>query len=480
MLSSLRGRLVASYIVILLVCLCLIGATIAALMPDIMRRVTYLRLEPLVTWAQLIIQFQLNRGMTLKELADDWRQTKVLFPLLRQTRGLVLNPEGYVLADSLGELQGQQFLDGPLPQRDASGPVRGETVLPAGEALLWVGAPLRGTDRGQRLLLVVAAPPQESRELLQLILQRFLVASVVGLVLSLALAWTMGRSIVGPLQKVTAAAEKVSQGDYDLHLDIASPDEVRSMANSFNTMTQAVKASQQAQRDFVANVSHELKTPLTSIQGFSQAILDGTADDPEAVKQAAGVIHDEAGRLTRMVSQLLDLARIEAGQIVMAREPVDLRAVLEGCVEKLTPQAVQGGVSLIAELTQLPPGARVTGDGDRLAQVFIILLDNALKHTAAGGKVTAVARYADASQVKVSVSDTGPGIPPQDLPRIFERFYQVDKSRARGKGGAGLGLAIAKEIVAAHGGEIAVESIVGVGSKFTVRLPGARPSVLDS
>jgi signal transduction histidine kinase len=311
-------------------------------------------------------------------------------------------------------------------------------------------------------------------------LQRFLVAGVVGLVLSLALAWTMGRSIVGPLQKVTVAAEKVSQGDYDLHLDIASPDEVRSMANSFNTMTQAVKASQQAQRDFVANVSHELKTPLTSIQGFSQAILDGTADDPKAVKQAAGVIHDEAGRLTRMVSQLLDLARIEAGQIVMAREPVDLRAVLEGCVEKLTPQAVQGGVSLIAELTQLPPGARVTGDGDRLAQVFIILLDNALKHTTAGGKVTAVARYADASQVKVSVSDTGPGIPPQDLPRIFERFYQVDKSRARVKGGAGLGLAIAREIVAAHGGEIAVESIVGVGSKFTVRLPGARPSVSDS
>jgi len=316
--------------------------------------------------------------------------------------------------------------------------------------------------------------------LLRLILRRFLVAGVVGLVLSLALAWIMGRSIVRPLRKVTAAAAKVSQGNYDLHLDIASPDEVRSMANSFNTMTQAVKASQQAQRDFVANVSHELKTPLTSIQGFSQAILDGTADDPGSIRQAAGVVHDEAGRMTRMVSQLLDLAKIEAGQIVMAREPVDLKAVLEGCVEKLTPQAVQGDVSLASDLTQLPPIARITGDGDRLAQVFIILLDNALKHTTAGGKVTVLAHYPDTSQVKVSVSDTGPGIPAKDLPRVFGRFYQVDKSRARGKGGAGLGLAIAKEIVTAHGGEIAVESIVGVGSKFTVRLPSPRPSTSGS
>jgi len=473
--SSLRGRLLASYILILLACLCLIGATIAALMPDIMRRVTYLRLEPMAAWGQFTIQLQLNRGLTLEELADNWRRPGTTSALLRQTRVLILNPGGTVLVDSLGRLERQQLIAPPLPQPEATRPSRGEVALPGGETLLWVGVPLRLPDGGQRLSLLVAAPPQQSRELLRLIFRRFFVAGVVGLVLSLALAWIIGRSIVKPLRKVTVATEAVARGNYDLHLEVASPDEVARVAASFNTMTQAVKASRQAQQDFVANVSHELKTPLTSIQGFSQAMLDGTASDADAVQAAASVIYDEAGRMTRMVSQLLDLAKIEAGQIVMAREPVDLKAVLEGCVEKLTPQADEGGVSLSADLSELPPGMRVTGDGDRLAQVFIVLLDNALKHTPAGGKVAIAARRAGTWPVEVSVSDTGAGIPAEDLPRIFERFYQVDKSRARGKGGAGLGLAIAKEIVAAHGGEIVAESIVGVGSKITVRLPAGSP-----
>lgn len=143
--------------------------------------------------------------------------------------------------------------------------------------------------------------------------------------------------------------------------------------------------------------------------------------------------------MTRMVSQLLDLTKIEARQIVMAREPVDLAAVLEGCVERLTPQATRGDVSLKFDLVQLPAGTCVTGDGDRLAQVFIILLDNGLRHTPASGQVTVTARQLDALQVEVNVFDTGSGIPAEDLPRIFERFYQVDKSRARKKGGAGLG-----------------------------------------
>jgi len=140
-------------------------------------------------------------------------------------------------------------------------------------------------------------------------------------------------------------------------------------------------------------------------------------------------------------------------------------------LEKLSPQAVREGVSLNGNLAQLSTEVRVTGDGDRLAQVFIVLLDNALKHTPAGGEVTVVARCPDASLVEVSVSDTGCGIPALDLERVFERFYQVDKSRARKKGGSGLGLAIAQEIVSAHGGEIVVESIVDMGSRFTVRLP---------
>jgi signal transduction histidine kinase len=244
-------------------------------------------------------------------------------------------------------------------------------------------------------------------------------------------------------------------------------------------MTQEVKASRQAQRDFVANVSHELKTPLTSIQGFSQAILDGTARNGEAQRHAAQIVNDEAERMTRLVNELLDLAKLDAGQIVMAQEPVDMGRLLRGCVEKLIPQAEKVGVELKLDLGTLPP---LSGDNDRLAQVFTNLIDNALKHTPQGGRVTVAAREVigppvhkgakAVPRIEVSVADTGSGIPPEDLSRIFERFYQVDKSRRR-KRGAGLGLAIAKEIVQAHGGQIKAESVVGVGTKFTVMLPAS-------
>jgi signal transduction histidine kinase len=244
-------------------------------------------------------------------------------------------------------------------------------------------------------------------------------------------------------------------------------------------MAEQVKASQQSQRDFLANVSHDLKTPLTSIQGFAQAITDGAANGPESVRRSAGIIRDEAQRMSRMVTELLDLARIESGQIVMRREAVHLSAVLGDCVDKLALRAQQSGIKLEVQVPNDLPV--ITGDGDRLAQVFTNLLDNALKHTQAGGKITVAARPLTGSSivrrgktwpaaVEVSVGDTGSGIPPEDLSRIFERFYQVDKSRQR-SGGLGLGLAIVKQIVEAHYGAIHAESVVGLGSRFVVTLP---------
>jgi signal transduction histidine kinase len=252
-----------------------------------------------------------------------------------------------------------------------------------------------------------------------------------------------------------------------------------------------VESSQQAMRDFVSNVSHELKTPLTSIQGFSQALMEGATYDEAARKRAAGIIHQEAGRMARMVEDLLDLARIDSGQIVMKKAQLDLAQILTGAVERLLPQATQKQVQLVKKWAGLPP---VVGDGDRLAQVFTNLLDNAVKHTPANGRVTIIGQVVkglprprrvraglvqpDATTalsergdfVEVSIADTGPGIPAEDLARIFERFYQVDKSRKRGQG-AGLGLAIAKEIIETHGGYMRAESAAGAGTKFVVLLP---------
>jgi signal transduction histidine kinase len=229
-----------------------------------------------------------------------------------------------------------------------------------------------------------------------------------------------------------------------------------------------VQAAQQAQRDFVANVSHELKTPLTSIQGFAQAMLDGAAASPEALRQSAHVIFDEAGRMRRLVEELLDLARLDAAG-ALRREPIDLALILAAVADRFGPRALEQQVALRTDIALLPA---MVGDGDRLAQVFTNLVDNALKHTAPGGSVTLTAASAPGG-VEAAVRDSGSGIPSEDLTRIFERFYQVDKSRAR-SGGAGLGLAITKGIVEAHGGQISVHSAVGAGTAFRVFLPAAR------
>jgi two-component system sensor histidine kinase ResE len=253
---------------------------------------------------------------------------------------------------------------------------------------------------------------------------------------------------------------------------LAGPEEVRALGEAFNEMTDRVHASQQSQRDFVANVSHELKTPLTSIQGFAQAILDGAASTPEAQAKAAQVIYDESGRMHRLVLDLLDLARLDAGTADIARAPVNLTALLQAVGDKFVPQSRELKVKLISEIEPLPA---FIGDGDRLSQVFTNLVDNALKHTPEGGQVTLRA-HREVGLVMISVEDSGQGIPPEELSRIFERFYQLDKSRKGGPGhGVGLGLAIAREIIQAHYGTLTASSLEGVGSTFTVTLPVAQP-----
>jgi two-component system sensor histidine kinase ResE len=241
-----------------------------------------------------------------------------------------------------------------------------------------------------------------------------------------------------------------------------------------------VLASQQSQREFVANVSHELKTPLTSVQGFAQALLDGTTDTPESRQQAARVIYDEAGRMHRMVLDLLELARLDAGTLDLQYAPVDICLLMDNVAAKFAPQAHSAGVSIQVEAHPLPP---LMGDGDSLAQVFTNLVDNALKNTPSGGTITLRARQSG-PEIQVEVADTGRGIPADALPHIFERFYQADPSRRGGENhGTGLGLAIVKEIVSAHGGKITVRSKTAhevneterSGSVFSVTLPLERP-----
>ena len=276
--------------------------------------------------------------------------------------------------------------------------------------------------------------------------------------------------VTRPLHKLVGATEAIAQGDYEQRVPLEGPEEVQRVATSFNSMAMQVATTRQVQRDFVANVSHDLKTPITSIQGWSQALLDGTAVSLESQKRAAGIIHNEAERMSRMVRQLLDLAKIESGQLELHKERVDLCQIVTDVHHSLLPRAIEKQIRLTLNTAPVPP---IWGDTDRLMQIFTNLADNALTHTTAGGRVHLDVHSHGEKAVEVVVQDTGKGIAPDELSRIFERFYQVDKSRAKPsrRAGSGLGLAIVQELVLLHNGRIQARSEVGKGSAFIVRLP---------
>lgn len=301
-----------------------------------------------------------------------------------------------------------------------------------------------------------------------------LISGGIALLLSLIVAFIFAGWIANPLQKVVNAAAGMPSAETKPVL-VSGPREVQELTRAFNSMMLRVQTSRKSQREFVANVSHELKTPLTSIQGFAQALLDGTADTKEAREKAAQVIYDESEWMHRMVLDLLDLARLDAGTADLKMGRVQVRALLNAVAEKFSPQSQKAGVKIaVNTAADLPP---LIADGDRLAQVVTNLVDNALKFTPGGGVVSLNAALADPAQMKISVTDTGAGIPEEEQARIFQRFYQADPARQGGMShGAGLGLAIAHEIIAAHGGRISVRSRVGEGTTMEIVLPLTSPS----
>ncbi len=463
MFRSLNVRLLLSYVAVVLVCLLVAGlALLAALrLRQTQQRIVFQRLSDLAQITAIVLR---GRGIEPKQA------TRVLQHLdeAREVRVLILDARGNVVFDSQGAWKGQSFLEGARFERDAEGNLRGTFNDAEGRTWLFV-ALTRPDESASQMLAFTSLQPRGAvlnwaRDNL---MAPLLWAGVAALILSTLLALLLGRSVARPVRQVADAAEALAQGETGTRAPVSGPSEVEALACSFNSMADRVEAAQRSQRDFVANVSHELKTPLTSIQGFSQAILDGTADEPAAVARAAGVIHEEAERMRRMVGDLLVLARFDAGQVEMACERVAIGRLLRRCIEKLTPQAERAGVAVELDVSG---GLFVLGDADQLGQVFNNLLDNALTHTPSGGRVAVAARGSAERTVEVTMTDTGAGIPSDELPRIFERFYRADKARQR-TGGAGLGLAIAQEIVAAHGGTITAESVVGLGSRFIVQLP---------
>ncbi|TCS96740.1 two-component system histidine kinase PnpS [Hazenella coriacea] len=241
----------------------------------------------------------------------------------------------------------------------------------------------------------------------------------------------------------------------------------------FHDLT-AIRRLEQLRKDFVANVSHELKTPITSIRGFSETLLDGALNDPDTCREFLKIIHEESLRLQRLIGDILDLSGIESKQLQVKKELISINSLVSFVVKTLEDQIKSKQLTLQVDI---PESFTIEADPDRFRQIFLNLLTNAMTYTPAGGSICLSIKN-EKDFWTLQVSDTGIGIPEADLPRIFERFYRVDKARSRNSGGTGLGLAIVKHLVEGHQGTIDVESRIGKGTTFTLRFPH-EPTFID-
>lgn len=291
---------------------------------------------------------------------------------------------------------------------------------------------------------------------------------LVLLVATLGGVFISGRAL-GPIDRVTRLARDIGAEDLSRRLNLSLPDdEVGRLARTFDCMLARLQAAFERERRFTQDAAHELRTPLTIMKGTVDVALSRPREAPD-YRAALAEIETQANRLIHLAESLLVLARAESARPDLNVESLDLAVLISGIAEQLQPLAVARGVTV----RYSGPGTLwLRGDQDRLLRLFLNLLDNAIKHTPEGGNV-AIEVTRGTGVVEVAVKDSGPGIPPEHLPHIFERFYRVDKARSRSEGGVGLGLAIAKHIAQLHGGDIRVASTPGKGSVFTVSLPTA-------
>jgi two-component system OmpR family sensor kinase len=406
---------------------------------------------------------------------------------------ILADADGHVVLDSQGVIVGQT-----LPQNELT---QGTPVIVDGKRV------------GTLLVVTPSSGPSAvlASDFLTALNQGVLLAAVVAGLVALLLGAVLVQQIIAPLRRLQSAAHAIAGGDLSQRVATASRDEVGEVSRAFNQMAEALEDNERLRRHMMADIAHELRTPLTVVQGQVEALLDGVF--PLTPEQLVP-IHDETLLLSRLVADLRDLALAEAGQLTIEHSPVNLDDLARRVVAAVEPVAAEKDIALALDVSPNLP--TISADADRLSQVLHNLLSNALRHTPSGGRVTISVRMASLEGWKtgrledwkvgrlegwkrerdaptsdlptfqpsslptfqpsspvllVSVADTGPGIPAEDLPHIFDRFYRADKSRSRAGGGSGLGLTIARYIVEAHGGHIWAESQVGGGTQIVFTLP---------
>jgi signal transduction histidine kinase len=295
---------------------------------------------------------------------------------------------------------------------------------------------------------------------------QFLLAGAIAALIALLLARWLARGLTQPLRDMASAATRLAAGDFSTRVATGRRrDEVGQLAVAFDRMSQELEQVERSRRDLVANVSHELKTPIAAIRAHLENVMDGIEHpDPETLQ----VMLVQSDRLARLVDQLLDLSNLESGEIPLHRTDVDVEPLVERVLSEIEMSSAGKAIRLDRAIAADLP--RIDADAERVHQVLFNLVDNAVRFTPEGGRVTVSAERRNGS-VEIRVVDTGVGIGREHLPRLFERFYRVDPARSRDDGGTGIGLAIARSVVEAHGGHIRAESELGHGSTFAFDMP---------
>jgi signal transduction histidine kinase len=414
-------------------------------------------------------------------VVGDWPGAQRVLSAMGAMRGdrlVVTDGEGNVLADSRQELTGstldEDALGPSLPLVYADRPVGMLHILRDGRRPMKMQpalAPAAIEDQ-----FATSSNDSSEHDFLGSVRRSLLWAALGAGGIAVVLSLVLSRQLTAPLRSLRNAAHRIADGDLSQRVGVKGDDDVAELSASFNLMAASLDRNERLRRELTADIAHELRTPLSVIQGTLEAILDGVAQ-PDA--QTIASIHQETLLLNRLVTDLRDLSLAEAGQLKLQHEPTDLAELLRQTAARWYAEAEEKGVALEVQAAEMPPASV---DADRVAQVVANLLSNALRHTPSGGTIvlslapsTIEAQGKAAPAALLSVSDTGCGINAEDLPRVFDRFYRVDRSRSRTSGGSGIGLAIVKYLVEAHGGRAWAQSELNNGSTFLCLLPLEEP-----
>lgn len=462
--GSLRGRLVLAFVAVAVLAAVLIGVITLSL----------IRLVPERNLEQQLA----DQAQTVSDTVAGPRPARQLCALARvlrrgQTEVYLLSADATPSRLPACQAPNRRGPLAPAPDADFSAALaKGQVVTGTDDGVAWAVVPAeRPVLRSGGGVLLVHEVRRLGLSLLPVVAWRLLLATALAVGVAALAAWLLAGRLTAPLGRLVTAARRVGDGDLSTRVQVDGDGEVAEVATAFNDMAAGLERAQTEQRAFLASVGHELKTPLTGVQGYTEALLDGTVDDPAERRRSLLRVHAETIRLARLVQDLLDLARLGRGQFAVSTVDADVGAVLREAAAAAAERAARRQVTVT---TRLDAGLHAHVDPGRLRQVLDNLLDNAARSSPSGRQVLVAARPLEQGGVEAAIVDQGPGIAPDDLPHAFDRGYLWSRYRGTREVGSGLGLAIVKALCDAMGVAIRAESGHGGGTAFRLTLPPSR------